>query len=1132
MTAIDPATSAQIRAADPVASTWLSANAGSGKTRVLTNRVARLLLGGVDPQNILCLTYTKAAAGEMQNRLFLQLGRWAMMGDDQLLAELHELGESGSLATADLARARRLFAMAIETPGGLKIQTIHSFCSSILRRFPLEARVSPGFSEIDERTAQRLRLDVLDDMAGSADLPLLESIFPHLNDSSLLKVTQDVIEKRDLFLPERPAQDIAKSYGINENTGSADALAAAIGPADKSVIDAIIITCKPLSDSYQKFGIRLAQIDTNKPNIDDFRYLIKELLDGTNKAKIGKFPRSNHTKVITAFAPIQDELDAWMLRIEAAYQMEFAAAARDKTLAMHRFAARFIRMYEDRKLRAGLLDYDDLIHKARDLLTNPTVAQWVLYKLDGGIDHLLVDEAQDTSPVQWNVIEALAQEFSAGQGSQPERERTIFVVGDKKQSIYSFQGADPEGFDRMRDHFEAALAEIGRPLQKLPLSYSFRSSSAILGLVDLTFSGPRSEGLEDKLFHRAFKQSLPGRVDLWPVIEPAPKPGDLDWRDPVDAKQEAHHDLRLARTIAEQIEGLIGQPLPYFDNDQKQVLARPISAGDFLILVSKRGSARSSSSLFSEIIRACKARGLPMAGADRFKLLDVIAVKDILSLLRFLALAEDDLSLAECLKSPLFGWTEQELFTLAKRRADGEYLWSRLRNSGDQKPETLEILNDLRGKSDFLRPYDLISRILIRHDGRKRLIARLGHEVTEGIDALLAKALDYEANNVPSLTGFLTWIEGDDAEVKRQVDNTGDRVRVMTVHGAKGLESPIVILPQTLAPKPYSQNAGIMESRTGVGLWYTKKEDAPMTVLDLVADSAAADAREKRRLLYVAMTRAESWLIIAGAGTYNQGDESWYDMIADGMARIGAVEHDHLTGRGLRHETGSWDGWPVTGGGAAPSAALLLGDVAPIPEISTPRTLAPSDLGGAKAIAGEYSVDTEEDALARGRLFHSLIEHLPTVPRHERPALAEALLQSHPDAAMVPEAHALAKEAVTLLDDPELAHIFADGSLSEVEVTAALPALDGARIHGAIDRLVVTEKSVLIVDYKTNRIVPDSPDAVPDGLLRQMGAYAQAMHQIYPDRVVETAILWVHTGKLMPLPAELIELSLSGAARP
>ncbi|MEZ5714553.1 MAG: UvrD-helicase domain-containing protein [Paracoccaceae bacterium] len=482
-----------------------------------------------------------------------------------------------------------------------------------------------------------------------------------------------------------------------------------------------------------------------------------------------------------------------MARVEATRLTRLNLAAARQSHALHRFATAFLRHYEARKQARGWLDFDDLIQRTRTLLNDPQVAAWVLYRLDGGIDHILVDEAQDTSPAQWNVIERLAQEFTAGMGARADVARTIFVVGDKKQSIYSFQGADPREFDRMQAEFRARLAATNRPLQSSVLEYSFRSAHAVLALVDRTFEGREGAGFAPDQRHKAFFDAMPGRVDLWPVVEKSDKPEPRDWYDPVDMLGPDEPVSILARQVAEGIAAMIGSAhIPVKQGRSGDFALRPVHAGDILILVQRR------SPLFHAIIRECKALGLPIAGADRLRIGGELAVRDVAALLRFLDLPEDDLSLATTLKSPLFGWNEQDLFTLAHGRKG--FLWEALRADATHG-ETLAILDDLRRQADFLRPYELIERILTRHRGRQRLLERLGREAEDGIDALLAQALAYERAAVPSLTGFLVWLDSGEVEIKRQMESAGRQIRVMTVHGAKGLEAPIVILPDTAKRK-------------------------------------------------------------------------------------------------------------------------------------------------------------------------------------------------------------------------------------------------------------------------------------------------------------------------------------------
>ncbi|WP_333684346.1 double-strand break repair helicase AddA [Pontibaca methylaminivorans] len=1105
----------QAQAARPDVSTWLAANAGSGKTRVLTDRVARLLLAGVEPQRILCLTYTKAAAGEMQNRLFARLGHWAMLEETALLRELAELGEDG-IRPGDLPTARTLFARAIEAPGGLKIQTIHAFCSALLRRFPLEAGVSPQFTEIEDRAAAQLRDQIIGDFAEGSEAPLVDALARHLGGSDFEQIANAVIGHRSAFAPPLSRADLWRALGLPEGYDEARLLSEAFVGGEVDMIArlaAALAASDKSTDRKAAAGLAaMRTADMSALPLLESLFLYGAAAKAPFAAKIGAFP----TKALRdgVLAPLMDEVEALMRRVEQARERRIALAAAEKSAALHDFARAFLPEYARCKQLHGWLDFDDLILKARALLTDPAVASWVLYRLDGGIDHILVDEAQDTSPEQWDVIERLAQEFTSGRGARSDVTRTIFVVGDKKQSIYSFQGADPDAFDHMQAEFSRRLGMIRKPLQDLELEYSFRSSPAILRLVDLVFEGQDSAGFRRDSLHRAFKADLPGRVDLWPVVEKAEREDDRHWTDPVDRPGERHHNVILADRIATRIRAMIdgGETIPVDGPAPDEAHRRPVRAGDFLILVQRR------SELFAEIIRACKAADLPIAGADRLKVGAELAVRDLGALLAFLATPEDDLSLATVLKSPLGGWSEQDLFTLAHHRPEGSFLWQALRQAGAEHPETLAMLHDLRDRADFLRPFELIERALTRHRGREKLLARLGPEAEDGIDALLSQALAYEATNIPSLTGFLAWMETDELEIKRQTGGGGDLLRVMTVHGAKGLEAPIVILPDTCPPR--NTRRGEILLADGVPLWRMPADSQPPLMADAHEAERERDAAERQRLLYVAMTRAEKWLIVAAAGDAGKDEEGWYRPIEAAMKADNAapLQIDGMDCLRLSH--GDWEGPPLRHEAPVAQRPEPLPDLfrAPAPAPALPsEPVSPSDLGGAKALPGESGLD-EAAAMLRGTRLHLLLEHLPLVAAPDRDEAARNLL---PDLDPAGRA-ALLAEAIAVLDAPALAPLFAGKALAEVALTAEI---HGRRFHGVIDRLLVTPEQVLAVDFKSNALVPATPAQVPEGLLRQMGAYAAALATIYPHHTVQAAILWTRSATLMMLPAE----SLSGA---
>ncbi|WP_171097362.1 double-strand break repair helicase AddA [Ruegeria sp. HKCCD7255] len=1119
MSARNDATERQVQAARPDASTWLAANAGSGKTRVLTDRVARLLLDGVQPQHILCLTYTKAAASEMQNRLFKRLGEWAMLDDGALSSQLTELGVTGAIDPQRLAQARTLFARAIETPGGLKIQTIHSFCAALLRRFPLEAGVSPQFSEMEDRAAALLREEIIEDFAEGLHAALIEDVARFVTDTGFDGLTAAMTQKRNLFSHELDWPAILALFDLPNGFDDQALLDQVFLGGEVELIQSLI---PPLLDSggnNAKAADKLKRF--TQARLDQLPLLESVFLTGKAakepfSAKIGSFPtKALREGVLSGQMP---QLENLMRRVEAAREQRLVLNAARKTYVLHRFAAAFLPEYERRKQLRGWLDFDDLILRARQVLNDPAVAEWILYRLDGGIDHILVDEAQDTSPDQWDVIEKLAQEFTSGEGARSGVERTIFVVGDKKQSIYSFQGADPQAFDRMQQEFGRKLAESGSKLWDSTLEYSFRSSSAILSLVDILFENQTEAGFHKDALHRAFKADLPGRVDLWPVIEKVEDQEDSDWTDPVDRPSARHHTVLLAEKVACSIKTMIDQKetIPDDGDAPGTFVRRAVQPGDFLILVQRR------SDLFAEIIRACKTIGLPIAGADRLKVGAELAVKDLAALLNFLATPEDSLSLATVLKSPLFGWSEQQLFDLAHRREE-TFLWAALRRRGDEYPETMAILNDLRGQIDFLRPYDLIERILTRHDGRRKLLGRLGAEAEDGINALLSQALAYERTDIPSLTGFLVWMQTDDLEIKRQMSGVGNMIRVMTVHGSKGLEAPIVILPDT-GKRQAPRDAEIMVSGD-VPFWKVPADQSPTRIAAARAEARAREENERLRLLYVALTRAKKWLIVAAAGDVGKDGTSWYQQVEAAMARAGATQVPGLDIQRLSH--GDWDGPPLKTVETTTETPETLPDLflrPAVKAIAPLETLSPSDLGGAKALPGDAGQD-EEAAKLRGTRVHLLLEHLPTAEQADWPQICAQLLPDLPQT----ERQELLSEVSNVLTAPDLKPVFAGNALAEVPVTAEI---NGRRIHGIIDRLIVTGSEVQVIDFKSNATVPDRHESCPEGLLRQMGAYAATLSQIYPDHTIRTAILWTRTAQLMWLPHETVSDALARSVMP
>ncbi|GLQ35614.1 double-strand break repair helicase AddA [Amylibacter marinus] len=1088
------ATQAQISAAMPNENTWVTANAGSGKTHVLTNRVARLLLHGTLPQRILCLTYTKAAAAEMQDRLFQRLGTWAMMPDADLRQTLLELGEDEAFLDRDKLRdARRLFASALETPGGLKIQTIHAFCDAVLRRFPLEAGVAPQFAVMEDRQAKQLRSDIIEQMAMD-DPKVLQQFARYFTGLDTHEITAQILHNRHGFARAPEPAD----FGISEGVDFAETCRGLAKYTD--LLERLIGIMREGGSKDQELVPTLEKslMGQHHPELKSLESFLLFGVKAQNPfgAKIDTVPSGvtlKRTLSVDQHPELRAQVNELALFVQELRTQRVAHLALEKTQALHEFAHAFLARYDAYKASRALMDFEDLIECTAQLLTESRMAQWVLYRLDGGLDHILVDEAQDTSPAQWRVIRQLAAEFTVGDTGR-DAKRTLFVVGDEKQSIYSFQGADPQVFGEMKAHFDHELMQIQAPLQDSALLHSFRSSPVILDLVDQIFKGPAGAKMQALPEHKAFQSQKPGRIDIWPFIESEGKPKSGPWYQPLDQASPSDPGIQLAEQIAQHIH----QTLHLGQQIQVGKTTRAVRPRDFLILFQSRGR------LFHAVLKALKGLSVPVAGADRLKVGAELAVRDLLALLRFLALADDDLSLAEALRSPLLGLSEAELFHLAHGRSGT--LWQSLRDSNHGG--ILDILRDLRAQSDFLRPYELIERILITHQGRAKLIARLGTEVEDGIDELLAQAMQYEQIEAPSLTGFLAWFEAGDVEIKREMDSQMDQVRLMTVHGSKGLEAPIVILPQTGQRKTH--NAGPISIAGDLSVWNGSGADITDGQSTRATTHAELQVAERMRLLYVALTRAESWLVVCGAGQRGKQGTDWYDLISNAAKNIGGVEAGALT-----VQSANWitkPDRPKEDTKERPSTPLpdwITQQAAKLPRPVQP--LAPSKMAGAKALPSALAREGEA-AMLYGSQVHLLLEHLCAVPQERWPERAATLLHNHENTA-----EALA-EARAILCNADFQFLFAPETLSEVEITADIPDLGGQRMAGVIDKLVISDTEIHAYDFKSNAAVPSSAVEVPAGILAQMGLYLLGLRQIYPQHRINISILWTAKGALLSIP--------------
>ena len=1127
---------AQHKASDPSVSAWVSANAGSGKTHVLTERVIRLLLTGTAPEKILCITFTKAAAANMATRVFETLSEWIALDDAGLDDRIRALGLTPSATIRALAR--RLFAVAIETPGGLKVQTIHAFCTRLLHQFPFEAGVAARFNVLDEATEtqllEKLTLDVMLEGAanpGSALGTALQTAITAAADQTLRDVIRLAVGKRDAISGwinragslDGAVAELAQTLGISpdetlENV-EAEFFSAAHIPHNEWEDVAALLDQGQKSDKEQArrfLGMRKA---AGRQQLD--------LLLSIHCTKEYAPRTSLVTKAIHKAHPsLAERLLNEQTRICALIERRRAILCRDRTRALLTIAYAIITRYQLQKDRRGLLDYDDLIDKTLALFRN-TSAAWVLYKLDLGIDHILIDEAQDTSPRQWDIIRSLANEFTAGAGARSV-ERTLFAVGDDKQSIFSFQGADPKIFELVAKEFKDAFEGAALPWIPVKLQTSFRSGVAVLGAVDIVFKNPQAHAgfVSDRTgtAHSALPDAAPGVVDIWPLVLPDGKNDIEGWDAPFDTTSETSPQVRLARKIALQAAGWIKSGW---------------KPSDIIVLVRQRGA------LFESIIRALKAADIPVAGADRLILTEHIAVMDMMALADALLLPEDDLALAAVLKSPLFGLSDEDLFRIAWNRGKLS-LRAALAAQAQQDlllADTTRTLDALAAAAKTQSPFTFYANLLGAREGRRKFLARLGAEANDAIDEFLNLALDYERREAPSLQGFLAWLREAQAEIKRDMELARDEVRVMTAHGAKGLEAQIVVLADTTTRPEGYQPPRLIDVPAGVDaglVWAAARMTDPEAVSQARARNAEAARHEYNRLLYVALTRAKSRLIVCGTagrlkndGTPIIPDGCWYKLVEDTLLDhsdpIPAEDGDGTIRRFQKSAVPVIVASKDESRGEEKSPAWLTQSVTDDGGRVTAITPSGASDDDARYAASPSSFD-RESALLRGTLVHRLMQSLPDIAPEYRSEAARLYL-----ARAGKDVHEKARDEITaqvfgILDNPQFQPLFAQGSRAEVPIVGRFMGSSKTWVvSGQVDRLVVMDDAVLIADYKTNRPAPKSLDealAAHGGYVRQLALYRTVLAAIYPGRAIRTALIWTDTASLMDIPLKTLDRAL------
>ncbi|MCF3947520.1 double-strand break repair helicase AddA [Acidiphilium iwatense] len=1143
--AVQAAEAAQRAASDPRVSAFVGASAGSGKTKLLTDRLLRLMLSGASPARILCLTFTRAAAAEMAIRLRDRLGRWATLDSLTLDADLESLDVVTTEASR--SRARSLFGVVLDLPGGMRIDTIHAFCQSLLRRFPLEAGISPHFAVSDDSEAAERRRSARESVLGDrmdASHAALRLLAGEISELQFAELTDRLLTDSRALL--------TRLLDRHQDAAAIEAMQRAALDAPESdeteLWDAAVAPPDEIS-----LGTCLRRIATDSSPKAQERALL--LLDWLAKDAAGRLAAwegwrdgfltgKGEARAKSAFvSKALDQSAPALAETIAAEQARIIAhddrlAARD----LARLSAALtglllpIRAAEaGAKLRDSRFDYGDLIARAARLLFDPGAA-WVLYKLDGGIDHILLDEVQDIAPAQWGVIDAIAQEFFAGEGVKNNADRTIFAVGDRKQSIYSFQGADLASFDAWRSKIGRQVRNAGALWHEGTLATSFRSTAPVLALADQVFAtGEARDGVVlpgESLIHGVSRAGQAGSATLWPLAPADPDPELQPWAVTDDYARQASARRRLADGLATWIKRRIETKMPLLSR------GRALTAGDILILV------RTRNEFGPALTRALKDAGVPVAGLDRMVLTENRAVADLIALAQALLLPEDDVAVATVLASPLGGLSDDDVMDLAMSRRGS--LRDALFARAAERPvfaEARDLFAAAQARTDFVSPYRLFAEVLGPLGGRAKLLARLGPESAEPIDELLATALEYGRREPASLQGFLAALDAAAAEIKREAEASGDSVRLMTVHGAKGLQAPLVILPDTTGIPKQGNTLhwmAVPQDNLRVPIFCPRAGLRSQAVADAAAEARSAMLEEYNRLLYVALTRAEDHLIVCGASPKNGPPAScWYEKIRAGFDRLNDVVETGIALPWAEHarvaasaQTAAPDrtGRRVTVTAADPPPWLDAGSgwrAAPPPLPSgridrlVPSRSAEGEASGLASASPRAAMTASgrAAALARGRLIHALLQHLPDLPEHRRLGAAQTYLRQKAHGLSIGAQDDIAACVMHVLGHPELASLFGPDSRAEAPIAGIV---NGVEIGGLIDRLVLLPDRILIADYKTDRAPPTAPEAIPSAYLAQLAAYGSVLRAIHPDKPVSTLLIWTATGAVMPVPEPLL----------
>ena len=1122
---------------DDKTSVWVSASAGTGKTTILVQRILYLLLSGSKVDRILCLTFTRTAAAEMKERINFYLSQWAILDEEELSIAVEKI--TGKLPGKDmLGIASNLFFNLLQTPDGIRIETIHGFCQSVLRRFPIESGIPPQFRVADEQ--QRT------DLIFNTRLKMM--IYSRANPESELSValkkimstTSETNFHDHLLLLIREKSKLENFKKIYENTYS----------QNKIISKFLGIDSEDTEDSASQIFS-----DYNSFSSDKLEACAKVFIEGNKtESKWGKSAllwlssteeeRASNAidyakGFFTSSGNLRSHLPSQKLCKKAPQATDFFHLERDRaqyflenirsirlferTNSWITISKYFLELYEEEKSLVNTLDFDDLIHTTHKLLSNPNLPSWVLFKMDGGIDHILVDESQDTSSQQWSIIKALSDEYFSTRSSD-SRSRSLFIVGDEKQSIFSFQGADPYVMEDLQKQLSKRAQQANIPWTNLPLNLSFRSTSPILSLVDATFSDEETSTgvaiINKKISHNVSRLGDSGLVEIWDTEKPVGKPPSLDlWSLPTSREQPDNPKSRLAKRIAETISSWVS------DDNQKNsdywlsARNRKIQAGDIMILVQQRDS------LMEYLIKALKKENVPVTGIDRMVLIEQLPVMDLMALGDFLLFPKDDLMLATILKGPFIGLSEEHLFNLAYNRGPLS-LWEILLEKQHEDPiikQCVQLIKELMNKYNKMTPYDFYSDFLLSENGRRALIDRLGEEINDPVDQFLNLALEFQNDQPLSLQTFLAWLRSGRNEVKRNMERNEGAVKILTTHSAKGLQAPIVFLADA-ARKPSHRPTLVWSHSDEINLpiWLGKRSEDTKVVGRLREHHAKRQDEEYRRLLYVGMTRAEDRLYVCGTeGVRGKSKNCWHEIVMRGfdilktkeklIEKNGLVRFSCPQKTKINLESNNPDIIESEDSGKAIKFSPLY------TEDTSDRLSITSKERPSNTKNNVSSRKNQESKILIGKITHRLLEILLTLPVSDRFEAGEKWLSNGSHGLDKDKQKKILFSIKELLNNQDLKKIFGPLGRSEVPFSVEVNNNNNNNIiiSGKIDRLLIEDDIITAIDFKTDKYPPDNQNLVRQEYIEQMQDYAKALRIIFPGKKILCGLLFTTNASMI-----------------